>query len=399
MPKAKITKRYIDTLQPTGKLELHWDTELLGFGLQLTKAGAKSFVVRYLVDHKEKRIVIGRVGQITPDQARALARDKLTLALKGVDFVQEKKIKAKKAELEKVNTVENLYSEWLNRHVVMTCKPKTIDDYKRNFKLYVKEPLGSERVNDVTEDQIDRWHKALKKTPKAANYALRSLKACFNWGLRKKYRKEELGNPCKYIKFFEEQSRQAYLSPKELRSIGVAISELAGKEGGISDSAARVLLMLIFTGARSGEIRTLKWDYINYDLQMALLPDSKTGQKPLFLNAQAIGILQATPRTEDNPYCFSGLHGKGHLTTLKRPWKRVMEHAGISGYRIHDLRHSFASFGASQGQSLQMVGQLLGHKNTTTTEIYSHLFNDETQQSNNDIGGELSKALGHISLN
>ncbi|MBU2580254.1 MAG: response regulator [Alphaproteobacteria bacterium] len=124
------------------------------------------------------------------------------------------------------------------------------------------------------------------------------------------------------------------------------------------------------------------------------LPDSKTGQKAVFLNEAAVELLRSLPRVPGNPYVLVGAREGGHIINLQKPWRRIRKLADIEDVRIHDLRHSFASIAAAQGASLQLIGRLLGHTNAQTTQRYAHLVADQVKELNETVGQKVGSALG-----
>ena len=152
--------------------------------------------------------------------------------------------------------------------------------------------------------------------------------------------------------------------------------------------------MLLLTGARLGEVLPLEWRHVDLQRGHIALPDSKTGQKIIFLNETAIQLLARLPRADGNPYVFVGLRPGGHIINLQKPWRRIRTLADIEDVRIHDLRHSFASIAAAQGASLQLIGRLLGHATQQTTQRYAHLVADQVRAANEDVGAKLGGLLG-----
>jgi integrase len=126
---------------------------------------------------------------------------------------------------------------------------------------------------------------------------------------------------------------------------------------------------------------------------LLLLPDSKTGQKTIRLSKPAADILRSLPRVAGNPHVFVGNRHGQPLVNIQKPWRRIRDQAGLDNVRIHDLRHSFASIGVGQGLSLQVVGALLGHARTNTTERYAHLQKDHVWQANQDVGEAIEMML------
>jgi integrase len=126
---------------------------------------------------------------------------------------------------------------------------------------------------------------------------------------------------------------------------------------------------------------------------MIFLPDSKTGQKPIYLNAPALEVLEKLPRQLGNPHVVCGHRAGGAYVGLHKVWRRVRTAAGLPDVRLHDLRHSFASIGAAGNNSLLILGKLLGHRHAATTERYSHLSADPMRQAAEAIGQRISTAL------
>ena len=152
--------------------------------------------------------------------------------------------------------------------------------------------------------------------------------------------------------------------------------------------------MLLFTGARLSEILTLRWDWIDFQRGVIRLPDSKTGPKTLYLNAPALSVLSALPRIEGNPFVICGDKKGAHLVNLQKPWRAIRTSAALSDVRLHDLRHTFASVGASGGASLPMIGALLGHSQPQTTDRYAHLAADPLRAASDAIAGRIAAAMG-----
>jgi integrase len=85
--------------------------------------------------------------------------------------------------------------------------------------------------------------------------------------------------------------------------------------------------------------------------------------------------------------------GAGHFVGIERVWQRVRVKAMLDNVRLHDLRHTFASWSVMDGVPLYVTGQLLGHKNASTTERYSHVANDPIQAAADKVSAKLAAAL------
>jgi integrase len=169
----------------------------------------------------------------------------------------------------------------------------------------------------------------------------------------------------------------------------------------IDPHAAAALRLLIFTGARLREILHLRWEWVHFERGLLLLPDSKTGNKAIVLNAPAIKVLADLPRM--GAYVIAGkaagTYDERPRSDLNRPWRAVARHAGLTGVRIHDLRHTHASFGVGAGLGLPIIGRLLGHAHATTTARYAHLDVDPLRRASGHIGNLLAEAMGEIANN
>jgi len=217
-------------------------------------------------------------------------------------------------------------------------------------------------------------------------------------------------SPIRHIERYQEQRRERFLSFDELETLGATLrlGETAGipfKERRdkrapkqplttvLSPHAAGAIRLLLFTGARRQEILNLRWSEVDFDRGALHLPDSKTGRKTILLNAPALAVLASMPRVDGNPFAIAGSNPRAPLSDLNRPWDAVRRHARLGNFRLHDLRHTFASFGASSNLGLPMIGKLLGHTQSATTARYAHLADDPLRRAAEQIGGALSAAL------
>jgi integrase len=159
----------------------------------------------------------------------------------------------------------------------------------------------------------------------------------------------------------------------------------------INQFAAAALRLLLFTGCRLREILHLRWEHVDLERGLLFLPDSKTGRKTVILNAPAVEILAQLQKI--GPYVVPGDDPEKPRPDLHRPWRAIRKRAGLEGVRLHDLRHTYASFGAGSGLGLPIIGRLLGHTQASTTARYAHLDNDPLRRASETIGGRIAEAL------
>ena len=370
---GKITKRTVDALRAAadGREVVLWDSEIKGFGVRVRR-GVKTYVLQYRVgggrDAPLRKLTIGKHGSPwTADEARAEARRLLGLVAHGKDPA------GAKAAAKAAPTVSELAQRFLTEHVEAKRKPWTAREYRRLLDHVILPALGSKRAVDLTRQDVTRLHHARRATPTEANRALAVLSTMMNlaerWGER-----ADGSNPCRHVGKYPERRRERFLSAQELARLG---DVLAGyPRGRRMETAcgyhAAAIKLLVFTGARLGEVLSLQWQWIDWERGEARLPDSKTGAKTLHLPPPALAVLAELPRVEGNPHVIVGGKTGAALVNLEKPWRAIRKAAGLDDVRLHDLRHSFASTAASGGMGLPIIGKMLGHTQAQTTQRYAH---------------------------
>ena len=376
----RITKRSVDAIKVGGTDTVYWDGELTGFGLRVRRSGRKSYVVQTRIAGKLCWFTIGPHGPLNPDQARARALEILACAKKGIDP------RDANARREAEPSMADLGRRFLEEYVPVHCKPSTREEYRRSVRLFVDPVIGELRVPEVQRKDIAALHHGLRDKPYQANRTLGVLSKMFSlaevWGWR-----PDGSNPCRHVKRYKEHKRERFLSPEETERLGQVLRE-AEEE---MPSAVAAFRLLLLTGCRMSEIRDLRWEYVKDDC--IELPDTKTGGRVVPLGPEARAVLSSIPRGENNPWVIAGRLPGSHLTDLQRPWRRIRKQADLEDVRIHDLRHSFASRALALGESLTMIGKLLGHTQVQTTARYAHLARDSIQTAaariTESIGGNL----------
>ena len=207
----------------------------------------------------------------------------------------------------------------------------------------------------------------------------------------------EGGNPCRFVKKYKDRSCERFLSEQEFRRLGRVLSELEA-EGKVSASAVAAFRLLMLTGCRRNEILTLRWEDVDLDAGELRLRDAKTGVRSVALSPEARKVLAARPRLPDNPWVIAGSRPGTRLSSLNGRWLVVRARAGLEDVRIHDLRHSFASRALALGESLTMIGKLLGHRKVQTTARYAHLAQESVKTSAARVAESLATDMDKPSL-
>jgi integrase len=206
-----------------------------------------------------------------------------------------------------------------------------------------------------------------------------------------------IDNPVKGIERAPEEKRERFLSPAEIVRLAEALAAHPEK------TSANAIRLLLLTGARKSEVLTATWDQFDFAAASWTKPSAHTKQKKehrVPLSAPALELLQQMRAEADEelrriqkldpgallcPYVFPSLNGKP-LTEIKRIWASICRKAAITGARIHDLRHTYASILASAGLGLPLIGALLGHTQAATTHRYAHLVDDALRAATERVG-------------
>lgn len=382
---TKLTNRTVAATRPRDRDVFVWDDELPGFGLRVKPSGVKSYVIQYRNRHNDsRRITIGRHGVIGPEKARRKAKKMLADVQDGADPATERK------DDREAPTVAELAEKYLREHAAPHKKPRSVEEDQRLLRLHVLPALGRKKVAGITRADITGLHHAMRDTPGAANRTLALVSKMLNlaekWGLR-----PDGSNPCRHVDRYPERKMERFLSVDELGRLGAVLAEAERTATELRSVIAAVRL-LMFTGARLGEILNLEWSHVDFERSCLRLPESKTGAKVIHLNAPALEVLNGIER-DGSPWVIAGRDPDKPLVNLRKPWHRIRAKAGLEGVRLHDLRHSFASVGAAGGLSLPMIGALLGHTQAATTQRYAHLAADPLKQAADMIGERIRAAI------
>jgi integrase len=382
--KAKITKRAVDAAKPGERDKFLWDTDLPGFGLKVTPAGNRVYILQYRIGRRLRRYTIGKHGSPwTPEGARKeAARLRGRIAI-GLDPAEEK------AKAHNSLTVAELCDLYVAEGCA-TKKPSTLTRDHSRIKRHIKPLLGSREAKSITRADVLRFMQdvAAGKTATnvktgfrgraivtggkgAARESVVLLGSIFTFAVNRGLRAD---NPTWKVKKYTPRLLERFFSVAELARLGEVLT--ASEQEGESPVVVAAVRLLMLTGARKSEILGLEWDWIDFENACLRLPDSKTGAKVIPLGAPALEILASLPRIEGNPYVLPGEKEGAHLVGLQKAWERLRKRAKIEDVRLHDLRHSFASVAVAGGDSLYLVGKVLGHRQSRTTERYAHLADD-----------------------
>ena len=379
----KLTKRLLDATTPRKTEVVTWDTELRGFGFRVRPSGHRSFIVQYRnAQGRTRKVKVGAHGRLTPDEARREARLILAEVERGGDPAE-----ALQRERQ-ADSVRELVAAYLERHLIPKKRQSTVREYARLLEKVILPRLGNRKVADVTRRDVEALHRDLRATPTQANRALALISSLMVYAERVEIRPAG-SNPCRYIEKYPEAPRNRYPSARELARLGEVLAE-AERTGSAHRSAVLAIRLLALSGMRRGEVLSLKWEDVDFQRSVADLPTSKTGAKRVSLGAPVLELLSRAARVEGNPYVVAGERPGAALVGLQKIWERLRHQAGLDDVRLHDLRHGYASAGAAGGESLLVIGRLLGHSTSAMTERYSHLSPDPLRSAADRISSRIA---------
>ncbi len=376
-----ISKRTVDGLYVEHKDAIFWDRKLQGFGVRVYPSGRKVYVVQSRGPRGSKRATLGRHGDITADQARkdaAAIIDRIKSGLEPVPATPER---------DTGPTVADLADRFMSAHVAVNCKPSTAVRYGGVLMNSILPALGSKPLSSLERKDVAELHHALRHQPSTANRAIDILTKMFNlaefWGLHPAGR-----SPCRSVRKYKEIKRQRFLNAEEFQRLGRVLDATEAR-GTVWPPAVAAIRLLILTGCRRNEILSLRWDDVDRTSGELRLREAKTGGRMVPLTPEVEAVLDAIPRVPGNPWVISGKKPGRHLRNVNDLWYRLRMEADLKDVRLHDLRHSWASRALALGESLPMIGRLLGHTQVQTTARYAHLAHDTEMASAAKVAGSI----------
>lgn len=379
--RKKITARLIDSIEPTGKAQVIHDTEIPGLQCRVSPKGKKVFYLYYRnADGQERRPSLGQFGLINIDDARKKALQMLCAVAEGGDPSKDRNLDKKSV------TFSEFCDRYLHEYASRHKKPSSFKGDQSLINNHLLPRFGHRKVISIRRADIIEMHQEMHATPGAANRAVALISKMMNLAEKWEIRPDNT-NPTRHVDKYKERKIERFLTKDERERLWRVLEETEQYqlEHG---SVVPAIKLLALTGCRLSEILTLTWDMVDFEDSVLRLSDSKTGRKTVHLPELAVSELRQLEKKKCYPYVIYGRHEGKRLVGISRPWYRIRERAELGNVRIHDLRHTFASIGASAGLPLALIGKLLGHTQAQTTARYAHLF-DDTLKSGAQMVGEL----------
>jgi integrase len=388
-----FTKRTIEALvahdpdSPSREAE-YSDAECIGLRLRVSKGGRKFFQHRYRYMGRKKCLSLGEYPHVSIQDARQRVSEHKALLARQIDPSEQRE--------QKTNdwTFRKFAKELYMPHALQHKKTWKEDQYKLDRQIIPA--FGDYRLSSITARDISSFLTAQKERTSSttANHYATLLKRMFNlavkWGLIEKSPAASLD------KFKEKPFRERYLTKEELPRFLKALNEL---DDGLSKAA---IFTLLLTGGRRKEILSLQWHQVKFDEKRIYLSETKNGRsRSIILNEKAMAVLKNlwdekdnSSRTKDSDFLFPSRaeSKRQHLWDLRIPMRKILEASEIENFRLHDLRHSFATLALQGGANLYQISKMLGHADISSSQRYSHVSEDNLQVATNNIADIIDKA-------
>ena len=383
--KVKLSQKIIDhgLRCPEGKKQIEF-CDIIVAGLYIlvssVSPGIGTYYLRFKVAGKTKHKKIGRTTDISLKGARDNAK------LLKLEIIQGRDPQAETKKRREAMT----YSVYMEEHYLpyVSVRLRSAKGYKQMYHTYLKQALGSMKVNQITRRHVQAFHDELKAKGLAnatCNRYLALIKSSFNIGI-KTMEVIDARNPAESLKMFEEIGRDRHLDESELKRL-LPVLMVADNQ------IARITRYLLATGLRLGECLHCRWEHIDIQNRVMVIPSKNAKSKKtdsIPLNAAAIQVLEECDRKIDYP--FANLTTKAPYVSIKKGFSKLMKKAELQGVTAHTLRHTAASIMINSGRSLYDVQKVLRHSSSQITEKYSHLSPQSVMAASDTISDQLMRA-------
>ena len=377
MPRIALTDARVRALKGRKTTYDIRDGKLRGFGIRVLPSGAKRYFIHS--QHRGRRVwkIVGEAGSIGAEEARARAKSLLAAIREGRD---------EEAASSPDIAFETIADEVFRRYA-RNWKPSTLKVNLNYYRNHILPRFKGRPIACIDSRDVRQWFASLHAKPASADRSAPILSVIMRQAEVYGYRAAG-SNPCKGIKRYRREGRERFLSAAEMRSLAAVLDRFEADR----PQQVAIIRLLLLTGCRASEVRTLKWRYRREG--KLFLPDSKTGPRKVFLNTPARAVIERQPRT-DSPFVFPSPRDPERACSPNLPlWYLMRRQAGIEDVRLHDLRHTFASHAVLRGIPLPVVSRMLGHKRPSMTLRYAHVGDREIEAAAERIGAAIARAIG-----
>ena len=383
--RQSLTDYYVRSLKSKSDMQIT-DTQIHGLHLRYSAStGRKIFYLSYTLKYtrRQRNIRLGSYTDFSIKDIRYRALKYRQMVSDGRDPMQELQDETKRKEIELRNrkTVSELLDEFWDKYIVINKKRSSQRSDKGIIENSIKPTLGKTFICELDLPKLIDFYNDIRKRTSAstANHHIALVSTFWNWCERYKYLPVN-SNPCKLIeKGKNKKIEYAVLDEQGYRAFFNAVEQGINGQSKFNTRAFRAIKVIALTACRHSEITKLKKSELDLNNHRLNLEDSKTKAKKVPLSQLAIQELQKALEESpaDSKYVFPALRQSTKVEEseldLRKPFAWVLQTAKLPYMRIHDLRHSFASFATDMGEDIHAIKEVLGHKYTTTTEIYTHM--------------------------
>ena len=380
-----FTKTFIDGLpanphKAKSREKEYADQQVIGLRILVSKNGRKFWHVRFRLNSRKRILKIGEFPACSVQEARQRANEMKNLISKGID---------PRIERSKKNNPHKIFKKFVTEDYIPFAKEnkKSWRDDLSKFNKYLFSEFGHLPFSEIGEQKIQGYIGKIKKLTSAStsNKHLVLIKRLFN--LHNRWNKTLFVQAKNVRPYKLAGGLERFLTDEELKRF---LKELETAEQSVS---VFVIKFLLYTGLRLSEATHLLWENVNFEASRILLPNTKSGKaRNVEINTFAKDVLLKMKEFKTNEFVFPGKGPKGHILTPRRAFCNVRDRANLKAFRIHDLRHNFASHAVQNGTSLYIVQQLLGHSDPKITSKYSHLRRVDLENASQAVADSIGAA-------
>ena len=377
-----LTEKRIRDAKPGPKARVEWDERVKGLGLRITPGGAKSFVLVYRINGRQRWATLGRAGEVPLEKVRQMAGE-WKMTIRNGEDPQEHRKRVDVPTMEQA--VSRFFDEYVPERIALgKITESTVKDYRYQWRYHLAPKLARRRVTETERRHIEAA--VAKLPPVTRNRVLALASRLFNLFEVWEYRPQHT-NPCRGIDKAREEPRDRILTPDELDRLAAVLKSYDGNPAAVA--AIRVAAL---TGLRIGEVLAMRREDIDLDTGRLTLPETKTGRRQHDLPEAALDVLGGIPRI--GQWVFTST-GKAPCTyrNVRVHFKQICDNAGIEGVRLHDLRRTVMTWAAASGIGSHVLRDLLGHKTTAMADRYIRAIGNPVKEAREQVGATMAEAL------